>query len=199
MISMLRYLGFGDYHELLPYDRNWIYRGYKDGGIVDVIWQMANYRTACGDDWLTRGPTIMLYDQSVRLLAPEELMWSKLYVMQRERCDWPDLLNIVHAVGPEMDWDHLLRCVGDDAPLVGGLLNVFGWLCPARARQLPEWLWDRLGLRGPDQGPSCEDNPKHVRLLDSRDWFGSQVEGNHADRRHEPSGTSGARRNCLDG
>lgn len=189
MIGMLTYLGFEDYYELMPYDRKWIYRGTKEGHIVDIIWQMANYRTAVDDDWLTRGPTIMLYDQIVRLLAPEELMWSKLYVMQRERCDWPDLLNILHAVGPEMDWNHMLKCVGDDAPLLGGLLHVFGWLCPARACELPAWLWERLGLHGPDESLSCDKNPRRVRLLDSRDWFGSQVEDNHADWRHEPSAT----------
>src|SRR5437660_1651645 len=49
MMGILTRLDFKDLYEQLPYDRNWIYRGYKDGGIVDIIWQMANYRTAVDD------------------------------------------------------------------------------------------------------------------------------------------------------
>jgi hypothetical protein len=176
LIAILARLGFEDYYARLSYDRKWIYRGYKDGGIVDVIWQMANYRTEVDDNWVTRGPVISLRDVRVRLLPPEELLWTKLYLMQRERCDWPDLLNLLHAVGPTLDFEHLLACLGDDAPVLGGLLSVFGWLCPERARELPARLWGRAGLRRPAVGPPCANDRCRVRLLDTRDWFGSQVE-----------------------
>jgi hypothetical protein len=175
MIGLLTRLGFEDYYEHEAYDRRWIYRGIQDGGIVDVIWQMANYRTQVESSWLTRGPLITMRDVRVRLLPPEELFWTKLYVMQRERCDWPDLLNILHALGPALDFEHLLERLGDDALVLGGLLNVFGWLCPDRARELPDWLWARVGLRRPAAGPSCDEDRRRVRLLDSRDWFGAQV------------------------
>jgi hypothetical protein len=176
LIAILTRLGFEDYYDRLGYDRKWIYRGYKDGGIMDVIWQMANYRSEVEPGWVTRGPVITLRDVRVRLLPPEELLWTKLYVMQRERCDWPDLLNLLHAVGPALDFAHVLACLGDDAAVLGGLLNVFGWLCPEQARKLPARLWGRLGLRRPAEGPACEQARRRVHLLDTRDWFGSEVE-----------------------
>ncbi len=168
MIDHLTQAGFEDYYEREKYDRKWIFRGWKDGTIVDVIWQMANYRTQVDDLWLTRGPKVRLHGCHVRLLPPEELIWSKLYVLQRERCDWPDLLNIVHAVGRELDWNYLLARIGPDAPILGGLLNVFGWLCPDQARQLPARLWSRVGLKKPSSLP----DDHRVQLLDTRDWFG---------------------------
>jgi hypothetical protein len=177
LITLLTEAGYQDYYEQLPYDRKWIYRGIRDGEIIDVMWQMANYRTEVDDDWLTRGPIVEIRGEEVRLLAPEELLWSKLYVLQRERCDWPDLLNILYTVGPELDWAHLLERLADDAPVLGGLLNVFGWLCPERARDLPSGLWHQVGLLGPATGPRCDEDRRRVELLDRRDWFGPQTEG----------------------
>src|SRR5581483_1023797 len=37
MIEVLTVCGMRDYFDLLPYDRRWIYRGYSDGIIVDII------------------------------------------------------------------------------------------------------------------------------------------------------------------
>jgi hypothetical protein len=187
MIGVFTLAGFSDYYDQHPYDREWIYRGYRDGVIVDVIWQMANYRTPVGESWLTRGPEVEVHGLGVRLLPPEELLWTKLYVLQRERSDWPDLLNLLFTVGPELDWEHLLGELGEDAPVLGGLLNLFGWLCPGRARELPPWLWRRVNVLAPRPGPDCERDRRRVARLDRRDWFGPTADGgDHADRGHEP-------------
>ncbi len=175
LIEVLTEVGFTDYYEQVAYERHWIYRGFRDGVIVDLIWQMANYRIQVEDTWLTRGREVTLRDRVVRLLPPEELLWNKLYVLQRERCDWPDLLNILYAVGPELDWEHLLECLGEDAPVLGGLLSLFGWLCPEQARELPSWIWGQVGVSEPKPGPRCADDRQRVALLDRRDWFGPKT------------------------
>ena len=46
------------------------------------------------------------------MIAPEELLWQKLYILQRDRCDWPDVLNLIYALGPLLDWEHLLEPPG---------------------------------------------------------------------------------------
>lgn len=176
MIEIVLASGFADYFEREPYDRNWIFRGYREGVIVDVIWQMANQRAKVDDRWLTRGPEITIRGLTVRLLAVEDLIWAKLYVLQRERCDWPDLLNVIYVQGPQMDWNYLLEQVGDDAAVLGGVLHLLGWMCPERAQELPEWIWPRVGLLKPRPGPDCRENRRRIRLLDTRDWFGPKTE-----------------------
>jgi hypothetical protein len=177
MIEAVTAEGFNDYYDQLPYDRKWIYRGIHDGTIVDTIWQMANYRTQVAADWLTRGPEVKVSGQRLQLLPLEELVWTKLYVLQRERCDWPDLLNLLHARGQEIDWEHLLNQIGEDAPVLGGVLSLFGRLCPGQARELPAWLWGWVGLRKPRPGPDEGENRHRVALLDTRDWFGPTTNG----------------------
>lgn len=171
MIAAVTGGGFDDYYEQEPYDRSWIYRGFRDGVIVDVIWQMANHRAPVDEAWLTRGQEVEVRGFCLKLVPPEEMLFSKLYVVQRTRCDWPDLLNVLSARGPEMDWEHLLRRVGEDAPLLGALVHLFRWMCPERARDLPPWIWRRMGLYEPESGQDGDDRHR-VALLDSRDWFG---------------------------
>jgi hypothetical protein len=49
---------------------------------------------------------------------------------------------------------------------------VFAWLCPDRSRDLPDWLWPKLGLNKPEAtGPDCRKEHERVDLLDSRPWF----------------------------
>jgi hypothetical protein len=176
MIDLVRASGFVDYFNRDPYDRNWIFRGYREGVIVDVIWQMANQRAQVAPPWLARSMEITIRGVPVRLLSVEELIWAKLYVLQRERCDWPDLLNVISVQGDQMDWAYLFDQLGDDAPVLGGVMNVLGWMCPDQVQRLPDWIWPRMGLLKPPPGLDCRENRRRVRLLDTRDWFGPKAE-----------------------
>lgn len=170
MIDVLVRNGLSDYYSSLPYDRRWIYRGIANGTIVDVIWSMANQRAQVDETWIAGGREVALNGESVRAIPAEELIWAKMYVLQRDRCDWPDVLNVIYAAGPGLNWGHLLDRVGEDWELLKSLLVLFSWLAPGRACVLPAWLWERLELKTP--APAAEDvDRRRVTLLDSRPWF----------------------------
>jgi hypothetical protein len=172
MIQLVADLGMTDYYEIAPYDRWWIYRSTRDEIIVDIIWAMANHRQQIDDLWMS-GPQIGFRGHQVRVLPAEALLWDKLYIVQRERCDWPDIMNLLYAAGAALDWERLLARIGDDAPLLGGVLSVFRWLAPEHAQQLPCWIWERVGLEpGRAASPGADDyDPRRVKLLDRRPWF----------------------------
>jgi hypothetical protein len=174
MIAVVQAAGLVDYFDVKDYDRGWIFRSHNGHDIiVDIIWQMANYRAQVDDDWLSKGDLLRIHGWPLRLLPAEELMWSKLYILQRDRCDWGDLLNILYARGPQLDWSRMVNRVAEDRRVLAALLEVFTWACPDRARELPVGLWATLGITGPAfSGPEPEVDEKHIRLLDSRDWFG---------------------------
>jgi hypothetical protein len=178
MIDIVHGAGFQDYFEKLPYDRRWIYRAHRDGIIVDLIWSMANYLAETDADWLSGGADFQVSGTTVKLLPIEELIWAKQYLLQRDRCDWPDLLNLIYVRAAQIDWERLLRRVGPDARLLGGVLSVFSWMCPERVQAIPEWVWQRLGLLRPaecDQPPSAPEGGR-AALLDRRPWFGPGIE-----------------------
>lgn len=170
-IRVLTRAGLSDYFDILPYDREWIYRGQKNEVIVDIIWAMANQRAQVDEDWIRRGPTIALRGKSVSLLPPEELLWAKLYVMQRERCDWGDALNLVYTLGPHIEWDWLVGRLEDDVPLLDAMLRVYTWLCPDGAAKLPKWLFE-FPAALQSNGQITDRNDVRAKRLDTRPWFG---------------------------
>lgn len=167
-VEALTKAGFEDYFPQLAYDRKWIYRSTRDGVIVDIIWAMANQRAEVDELWFDRAPTAMLRDESLAVIPIEEFLWCKLYIMQRDHCDWTDVFNVLYAAGPQINWTHVLKRAGEDWPLLKGLLTVYGWLCPESARKLPESLRKKLKLPEPT---ASSENRDRVRLLDSRGWF----------------------------
>ncbi len=177
VVDVLAALKFVDLFNERPYDRKWIHRTHRGETIVDVMWAMANQRSLVDRSWLL-GPIIPVDGLQVRLLPPEETLWTKLYVMQRDRCDWPDALNMLSVVGPTMDWNHLIARIEDDVNLLGALLCAFRWLCPDDANLLPGWLWDHLQLSKPAtvEGTDCL---QRANLLDSRPWFTPTIDNEH--------------------
>ena len=172
VIAALDRAGFEDYFKRQPYDRSWSYRGVKAEVIADFLWGMANHRAEVDEGWFERACWVRIKDQELRVIPPEQLLWCKLYILQRSRCDWTDLFNLLYARGEAMDWEHLLRCLDEDAPLLQALLTAYGWLCPRSARKLPRSLWRRLKMSPPHPGAPKRDR---IRLLDSRDWFAGRV------------------------
>jgi hypothetical protein len=173
VIEATRKAGLHDLFDEMPYDRRWIYRATRDGVIVDTIWQHANFRGQVDDGWLELGPSVTLYGESVKLVPPEEMIWSKIYIVQRERCDWPDVINLLYATGAALDWRRLIERMSGDERVLGSVLLLFSWLAPGRAKSFPEWIWERLRIPAPEQGPERDD--AHITLLESRPWFADQA------------------------
>jgi hypothetical protein len=98
-IGALRSAGFEDYFDQLAYDRSWIFRGCKDGVIFDIIWELPNHRVPIDDAWFERARALWLRGRAYAAAPAEEIIRVKLYVMQRERCDWVDVLNLLSVAG----------------------------------------------------------------------------------------------------
>ncbi|MDX1953776.1 MAG: nucleotidyltransferase family protein [Verrucomicrobiota bacterium] len=168
VVDALTKEGFEDYYTRLPYDRGWIYRAVDDDVIVDLIWGTPNRVTEVDDLWFEFATPISIRGEAMHVLPAEELLYIKLFVLQRDRCDWPDLLNLLYAVGPRLRWDHVMRRLGPDKGLMGGLLQLFTWLAPEIARKLPMEIQEQFHLQ-PKEG--VRDLQGNVNVLDSRPWF----------------------------
>jgi hypothetical protein len=171
MIGVLLEAGLQDYYDEAPYDRGWIFRASREGAIVDVIWAMANRRAYFDEGFIARAPYAEFMGMPVLVTPPEELIWDKIYIMQRQRSDWPDALNVVHAMAAKLDWDHLLHRMGEDEWLLAGLLATYRWLCPGRAHKIPARVWERLHMPAPVPGDAPGVDVRRVNFFDTRPWF----------------------------
>lgn len=59
---------------------------------------MANQRAQVDASWFAAGPVLDALGEPVRVITPEVVVWDKLYIMQLDRSDWPDALNLLEAL-----------------------------------------------------------------------------------------------------
>ncbi len=170
-IEALKSAGFDDYFEQQAYDRSWIFRGFKDGVLFDVIWALPNHRVGIDDGWFAHARALNLRGRTFHAAPAEEIVRVKLYVMQRERCDWVDVLNILAATVEQISWPWLFERMGRDLPLLHAALAIFNWMCPGRAHALPAWLRKQFALPRIEADDLAATEERRVRMFDSRPWF----------------------------
>ncbi|HEY3779866.1 MAG TPA: nucleotidyltransferase [Fimbriimonadaceae bacterium] len=176
VIQVLLQAGWGDYYETLAYDRSWIFRTCKNDLICDIIWTLPNHRTVVDSNWLSKGKEVEIYGRWTRLVGIEYLILAKLYVFQKDRCDWADIFNVLNASASCVDWNLLLKLLKQDQELLASLLIAFHWLAPDKSASIPAFVWDRLGVNLEVQ-PAIGEGENRPFLLDTRDWFGQNVGG----------------------
>lgn len=169
-INALSGAGFHDYYETLAYDRGWIYRATRNGLLVDIIWGTPNRRGEVDSQWISHAGQLSFRTEQLDVVPAEELVWIKLYVFQRDRCDWLDVINLLYAKSASLNWDRLVHRLGPDLALLHSALGVFAWVCPNRIEAIPPNLRKQAGIRKPRK-PSTEPDQYRIGLLDSRPWF----------------------------
>jgi Uncharacterised nucleotidyltransferase len=177
----LRRAGMSDYYEVQPYDREWIFRSHEGDEIVDVIWRLANKVDDVNEGWFEHAPAGTFAGHCVRFVPPEELIWMKLFVLQPERCDWPDIINLIRGTEGRIDWGHLLALVGAHWRLLRAVVEIFDWLCPREREFIPASFRRELARR--ERRDADRDAECRNVLLDSRPWLavpgGGATEENH--------------------
>lgn len=82
-----------------------------------------------------------------KVLGPEECLASKTFVAFRERFDGADVVHLLKACGPKMDWELVLALMGDHWELLYWSLVLFAYVYPARTALVPENVWELLMRR----------------------------------------------------
>ena len=119
---------------------HWLGKALSPAGQVDIIFNGGSGLTRVDDDWFRYGVPATVLGHRVRLCPPEELMWSKAFIMERERFDGADVLHLMRAHAERLDWARLCRrFTGHEAVLLAHL-TLFAYVYPSEAARLPTWV-----------------------------------------------------------
>ena len=94
--------------------------------------------------WFENAPQVEILNMIVKLIPPEELIWSKSFIMERERYDGADIAHILRACGKNLDWQRLLNRFGSHWRLLLSHLILFGFIYPTERSQIPDWVMKGL-------------------------------------------------------
>ncbi|MDO8683233.1 MAG: nucleotidyltransferase [Armatimonadota bacterium] len=157
--------GFADYGEMAAGDREWIFHGHKRDIMVDVIWKFANLVTTIKQEWIDEAAPGEFLGFPVLYVPLEELIYSKLFTLNRHRSDWPDIMRLIRNDIRPVDWDHLLGLIGEHWLLLSAIIDVFDWQNPWEMHLIPDHIRQELRRRRDDYHPG-PDIPSREVLLD---------------------------------
>ncbi len=123
---------------------HWLGKAAQEGNTIDIIFSSGNGICKVDDTWFAHAVEGRVFDIPVKLCPPEEIIWSKAFIMERERYDGADIAHLILACSEYLDWSHLLSRFGAHWRVLLSHLILFGFIYPAERTRVPRWLMDEL-------------------------------------------------------
>jgi len=167
---------------------HWLGKVFQRNNYIDIIFSSGNGLCRVDDEWFAHAIDGEIFAVPVRFCAVEEAIWSKAFIMERERYDGADIAHLLLAGAPSMDWHRLLRRFGAQWRVLLSHLILFGFIYPGQAHSVPAWLMHDLWMRLRDEidGPA-EDSPLCQGTLLSRTQYLYDIENwGYVDARLSP-------------
>jgi hypothetical protein len=123
---------------------HWLAKAYLGRKFIDIIFNMANGLGSIDDSWFANAQHAELFGQHVRVVGPEEMIFSKLFTLDRGRYDGADVAHLLRALAGRLDWRRLLERAGSQWPVLLSHLVLFGYIYPAERTLIPEAVLQEL-------------------------------------------------------
>ena len=169
---------------------HWLGKAICGDDLVDIIFSSGNAIANVDDEWFAHAPTTDVLGMPAKLSPAEEMIWSKAFIMERERFDGADVLHLILRCGLALDWPRLMRRFGEHWRVLLSHLVMFGFVYPSECASIPSWVMDQMLARlqtersePPRTGRVC-NGPLISRaqyLIDVEQW-------GYADARVGPQG-----------
>jgi hypothetical protein len=119
---------------------HWLGKVACEQGYIDVIFNSGNGVSRVDDGWFEHAAEATVLGIPVRLCPVEEMIWSKAYIMERERYDAADIMHLVLARAEQIDWERLIKRFGPHWRVLFSHLCLFGFIYPAERERIPAWV-----------------------------------------------------------
>lgn len=178
---------------------HWLAKVHCDEYFVDVIYSSGNGIARVDDEWFQYARPDVVFHVPVLLCPPEETIWSKAYVMERERYDGADVAHILHACADQLDWSRLLRRFGAHWRVLLSHLVLFGFIYPNERTRIPAWVMDELAarLQGEHQTPANGHRLCQGTFISREQYLNDLQREGYADARLPPHGPMDAEHIAL--
>jgi hypothetical protein len=133
---------------------HWLAKAKYGRDYVDLIFRAGNGLCEVDDLWFERAHTHELAGLHVKLSAPEDAIWMKAYIMERERFDGADVAHILLRCAEKIDWHHLVQRFGPDWRVLLSHLVLFGYIYPSERERVPAPVIEELIRRLNNEAPS---------------------------------------------
>ncbi|HKO29682.1 MAG TPA: nucleotidyl transferase AbiEii/AbiGii toxin family protein, partial [Nitrospiraceae bacterium] len=123
---------------------HWLGKLSKDDVVVDIIFGSGNGLCVVDEEWFDHAISGTMFNRAVEFCAPEEIIWSKAFVMERNRFDGADIAHLIAAKGEELDWARLLRRFHTHWRVLFSHLILCSYIFPSNRSMIPDWVIAQL-------------------------------------------------------
>ncbi len=169
---------------------HWLGKAKSDEFLVDIIFGSGNGVAPVDDEWFEHAVPHELVGVPVMLSPAEEMLWSKAFVMERERYDGADVIHLMRARGRALDWDRLVRRFGQNWRVLYFNLVLYGFVYPGAESPAPPAITRELARRLAEEDAAASGPAEVCRgtLISREQYLIDVAEWGLADGRLEPHG-----------
>jgi hypothetical protein len=117
------------------------------GAFVDLIYSSGNGIASVDDEWFSNALSRDVFGITVNVCPAEEIIWSKSFVMERERFDGADIAHLLLAYGDKLNWERVLRRFGMYWHILFAHLTLFCFIYPHMRQKIPAQVIQELCRR----------------------------------------------------
>jgi hypothetical protein len=126
---------------------HWLAKAVTADGLIDIIFSAGNGVAVVDDGWFEHAVEATVLGMPVKLCPPEETIWSKAFIMERERFDGADVAHLLRACAPHLDWARLVWRFGSHWRVLLSHLVLFGFIYPGERWRIPAGVMRELSAR----------------------------------------------------
>ena len=123
---------------------HWLGKAYRDSDCIDVIFSSGNGLAVVDDEWFEYATEGQVLGLELEICPAEETIWSKSFIIERERYDGADVAHILRAQGPSLDWERIFCRFGDHWRVLLSHLVMYGFIYPGERDRVPAWVMRAL-------------------------------------------------------
>ncbi len=170
---------------------HWLGKAYKGGRFIDVIFSSGNGLCAVDDLWFKHARPVEMFGVKTQVTPPEETIWSKAFVMERDRYDGADIAHLLRAQAKSLDWARLLSRFHRHWRVLFSHVILFSFVYPGHRLQVPSWFMEEMIRRLQREMHSLpvERSVCQGTLLSWAQYLVHVERGEYEDARHMPHGS----------
>jgi hypothetical protein len=171
VLEMLRDAGWLT-HATYPH---WLAKARRGQHTIDVIHGSGNGLANVDAGWFGSSRPSQTLGVPTRLVPPEEMIWSKSFLMEKYRFDGADVAHLLLRQGPSLDWERLVRRFGRHFQVLLSHLLLFDFIYPGQ-QVVPRSLILELARRTQERRGVEPGEPLCQGTLLSRKQYRHDVE-----------------------
>ena len=170
---------------------HWLAKAHHGDRFIDVIYSSGNGVAEVDDDWFAHAVDEEVLATPVKLCPPEEMIWSKALIMERERYDGADVAHLFRHCSGLLNWERLAARFGSHWRVLLGHLVLFGFIYPGERALIPSAVMKDLlnRLQAELDVPTRDSKVCQGTLLSRAQYLVDVNEWGYEDARAEPRGS----------